>query len=147
MSRLLQCLLIVWSFSVLGSVPVAAENGTPIPSYVGSESCAGCHEIVMQAWKDSHHAWAWKSPDETTVLGGFGDVSLEHKGVTTRFSTRDGRYYIEAEGSDGRLREFEVQYTAGVEPLQQYLLETEPGRLQAFDLAWDNVGRRNSCSG
>ena len=40
------------------------------------------------------------------------------------------------------MREFEVKATAGIEPLQQYLLETESGRLQALDLAWDTERKR-----
>ncbi len=35
------------------------------------------------------------------------------------------------------LHRFEVNSVAGIAPLQQYLLEIEPGRLQALDLAWD----------
>lgn len=30
----------------------------------------------------------------------------------------------------------------GVEPLQQYIVETGPGRLQALDVAWDVEGKR-----
>ena len=30
-----------------------------------------------------------------------------------------------------------VAGVAGVTPLQQYLLETEPGKLQSFDVTWD----------
>ena len=33
---------------------------------------------------------------------------------------------------------FEVKYTFGVEPLQQYLVEFPDGRLQALSLAWDS---------
>jgi Tfp pilus assembly protein PilF len=75
-------------------------------------------------------------------LGDFDDASIHHNGVTTQFSNREGRYYIETDGPDGKPREFEIKYTVGVEPLQQYLVETEPGRLQALDLAWDTTGRR-----
>ena len=35
------------------------------------------------------------------------------------------------------MRDFEVKYTFGVTPLQQYLIELPGGRLQAFTLAWD----------
>ena len=41
------------------------------------------------------------------------------------------------DGPDGELREFEVAYTFGVEPLQQYLVELDNGRLQALSLCWD----------
>ena len=44
---------------------------------------------------------------------------------------------VEALGADGKRRRFPVIYTFGVEPLQQYLVEVEPGRLQSFLFAWD----------
>ena len=36
------------------------------------------------------------------------------------------------------MHDFEVKYTFGVFPLQQYLLELPRGRLQALSVAWDN---------
>ncbi|MCH8166504.1 MAG: hypothetical protein IIC03_01025 [Proteobacteria bacterium] len=40
------------------------------------------------------------------------------------------------------MRAFEVTGVAGVAPLQQYLLATGAGRLQAFDIVWDVEGER-----
>ena len=84
----------------------------------------------------SHHAWAWTQPDGTTVLGDFDDAVFEHKGVTTRFIRRGDAFFVETEGADGAMRAFEVTGVAGVAPLQQYLVSTEPDRLQALDIAW-----------
>ena len=112
------------------------------PRHVTSQACKTCHEQQLRDWSDSHHDWAWRRPQPENVLGDFDDANIHHKGVTSRFSNRDGRYYIETDGPDGKPREFEVKYTVGVEPLQQYLLEIEPGRLQALDLAWDTTRRR-----
>lgn len=74
---------------------------------------------------------------EQTVLGDFGDVRYTVDGVTSRFFRRDGRYVVQTDGPDGRLADFEVKYTFGVEPLQQYLVELSGGRLQALALTWD----------
>ncbi len=46
--------------------------------------------------------------------------------------------YIETDGPDGKLATFEVKYTFGIEPLQQYLVEFPDGRLQALSIAWDS---------
>jgi predicted CXXCH cytochrome family protein len=74
---------------------------------------------------------------ETTVLGDFGDVIFEHRGVKSRFFRKDGEYFVNTQGHDGEWRDFRVVYTFGVEPLQQYLLELPRGRLQSFTVAWD----------
>ena len=47
----------------------------------------------------------------------------------------DGSFIERTEGPGGGLADFEVLYTFGVEPLQQYLVELEGGRLQALTLA------------
>src|SRR5262249_27561054 len=39
---------------------------------------------------------------------------------------------------DGKLGTFEVKYTFGLDPLQQYLVEFPDGRLQALSIAWDS---------
>jgi predicted CXXCH cytochrome family protein len=44
---------------------------------------------------------------------------------------------VETDGPDGRLAPFEIKYTFGVDPLQQYLIEFPDGRIQALSIAWD----------
>jgi len=72
-----------------------------------------------------------------TVLGDFDDVSFEHRGQTTRFFRRGDAFLVRAQGPDGAFGEFEVEYTFGVDPLQQYLVRLPQGRLQALTVAWD----------
>ena len=72
-----------------------------------------------------------------SVLGDFDDARFEYAGVTSAFFRRDGRHFIRTDGPDGRLADFEVKYTFGVEPLQQYLVALPGGRLQAVSVAWD----------
>ena len=127
---------------IVGAGLAWAQSPPSIPRYVGSKTCAHCHAEATEAWAKSHHALAWNLPDKSTVLGDFNNSSIQHKGVTTRFFKRARSYFMETDGPDGKRREFEVKSTVGIEPLQQYLLETEPGRLQAHDLAWDTVKKR-----
>ena len=72
-----------------------------------------------------------------TVLGDFNDVEVKHFKETARFVREGDAFFVEALGADGEPGRFPVIYTFGVEPLQQYLVEIEPGRLQSFLLAWD----------
>ncbi len=43
------------------------------------------------------------------------------------------------DGADGAMQEFEVQYTFGAWPLQQYLVPMDNGRLQTLALTWDTI--------
>ena len=72
-----------------------------------------------------------------TVLGDFSDTRFTHAGITSTFFRRDGKFYVNTDGPDGTLHDYEIQYTFGVTPLQQYLVEFPGGRLQALSIAWD----------
>ena len=72
-----------------------------------------------------------------TVLGNFSDATFDYAGVRTQFLRRDGKFYVRTDGSDGQLATFQIRYTFGVYPLQQYLVELSNGRIQALPIAWD----------
>ena len=75
---------------------------------------------------------------EKSVLGDFNDASFDYYGVHSRFFRKDGKFFVETDGPDGKLATFEVKYTFGLDPLQQYLVEFPDRRLQALSLAWDS---------
>ena len=75
---------------------------------------------------------------DKSVLGDFNDASFDYYGVQSRFFRKDGKFLVETDGPDGKLATFEVKYTFGIDPLQQYLVEFPDGRLQALSLAWDS---------
>src|SRR5438309_9307782 len=74
----------------------------------------------------------------SSVLGNFDDAGFDYYGVHSRFFRQDGKFFVETDGPDGKLATFEVKYTFGVDPLQQYLIEFPDGRLQALSIAWDS---------
>jgi predicted CXXCH cytochrome family protein len=107
------------------------------PTFVGSAACGGCHQTEMAAWLGSQHAQAMQEATAATVLGNFDDASFTQGDVTSRFFKRDGKFFVTTDGPDGKPGEFEIRYTFGVYPLQQYLLAFPDGRLQALGIAWD----------
>lgn len=117
------------------SKPMAASSPAP-PAYVGSAACARCHEEANESWRGSHHDLAMQEATPETVLGDF-DAKVRYHGEVVRFSRKGDDFFVEALDAEGKRRRFPTLYTFGVEPLQQYLLEVEPGRLQAFAFAWD----------
>ncbi|MGE0039147.1 MAG: tetratricopeptide repeat protein [Xanthobacteraceae bacterium] len=116
-------------------------GGTPsasVPRFVGSETCAGCHGAEAELWRRSQHKQAMNHATERSVLGDFNNVGFEYYGVKSRFFREDGKFFVETDGPDGKLGVFEVKYTFGVDPLQQYLVEFPDGRVQALSIAWDS---------
>lgn len=114
----------------------ATSSPTPA-AFVGSSACGSCHAEEYRAWQPSQHALAMQPAQPGTVLGNFKDASFTYGNVTSTFSQRDGQFWANTDGPDGRVRDFELKYTFGVYPLQQYLVELSGGRLQALSIAWD----------
>ncbi len=131
--------------------PDPAPHAAPVPlataaleppagstGYVGRAACAGCHAMESAAWQGSHHDLAMQEAGADSVLGDFDGTRFDYAGITSTFSQRGGRYYVTTDGPDGSLAEFQIRYTFGHSPLQQYLIELPGGRLQAFGIAWDS---------
>ena len=76
-----------------------------------------------------------------SVLGDFNSARYRYHDVTTTFFQRDGGYYVNSDGPDGRMQDFEIKFTFGVYPMQQYLVEMPGGRMQALGVAWDSRPR------
>ena len=125
-------------------------NGTRLPlehallarssgaaTFVGSETCAGCHRVEADLWRQSQHKHAMDHATEGTVLGDFNNADFDYFGLRSRFFRKDGKFFVETDGPDGKLTEYEIKYTFGLDPLQQYLIEFPDGRLQALSIAWD----------
>ena len=110
--------------------------------YVGSERCAPCHKAAYEKWKGSHHQLAMQTARAATVLGDFNDATFTLRGKTWHFFRRGEKFMVLAEGPDSGLHEYEVAYTFGVDPLQQYLIPFPGGRLQCLSVAWDTRNRR-----
>jgi Flp pilus assembly protein TadD len=127
-----------WRHWPLPRTPDAPAASAPA-RFVGSAACASCHAAEHEAWRGSQHARAMQDATEQTVLGDFGDASFRHADYTSRFFRRDGKFLVRTDGPDGKLADFEIKYTFGVEPLQQYLIELPGGRLQALGIAWDTA--------
>ena len=114
-----------------------SASATPEAAYVGREACAECHGTEARLWQGSHHDLAMQVADKSTVLGDFDDATFTYDGVTSTFFKRDNKFFVRTDGPDGELQDYEIAYTFGAVPLQQYLIEFPGGRYQALNVCWD----------
>lgn len=135
----LALLLILVSKTAVSEPLVAGTD-----AYTGSAACAQCHQEQYRLWQGSHHDQAMQHASPDTVLGNFNDQRVTYHGRETRFYRKGDAYWVRTDGSDGQPTDFKVVFTFGITPLQQYLLETDKGRYQAFAIAWDS---RDSSAG
>jgi predicted CXXCH cytochrome family protein len=106
-------------------------------TYVGRERCVTCHQQEAAAWTGSHHDRAMEIASEASVLGDFDNAEFDRLGVHTRFFRDGDRYLVNTEGPDGQNHDYEIAYTFGVEPLQQYMVKFPDGRVQVLRVSWD----------
>jgi len=118
--------------------PIPATARAAVGGFVGEVVCGSCHAREAAAWTGSHHQLAMQPASGSTVIGDFANASFTHAGVSSKFFRRDARYMVRTDGPDGALHDYEVRYTFGVAPLQQYLVAFPDGRFQAPEIAWDS---------
>lgn len=129
--------------ATLGCQRTDQSPSTPAASltFVSGTRCTGCHPNEAESFGKSHHVRAMEVAGERTVLGDFGNARFTQRGATSTFFRREGRFLVRTEGPDGKPGEFEIAYTFGFTPLQQYLVPFPDGRLQALGVAWDSRPR------
>ncbi len=118
-------------------ITVDSEKVAKTATYVGAKVCKTCHESEFRAWAGSHHDLAMQEATAASVLGNFADARFLHQGVESSFFKRGDRFMVRTDGPDGKLVDYEIAYTFGVYPLQQYLIAFPGGRYQALPIAWD----------
>ncbi|WP_433886371.1 tetratricopeptide repeat protein [Pseudomonas vranovensis] len=132
------------------SAPLTAASTTPAPiaapaapaSLVDEAQCQGCHQVQSKQWQGSHHQLAMQVASAETVLGDFAERSFKAENEVTRFFRKGGDFWVNTPGADGRNQDYRVAYAFGIEPLQQYLIDTGEGHLQALGVAWDTQNNR-----
>ena len=139
---------------IVGAILADYYRESPVvvtASLVGREQCASCHQPQAGAFHGSHHDKAMAIATKESVLGDFNDQTLEHHGVTSRMFRDGERFMINTEGPDGQMHDYEIKYTFGVEPLQQYMVEiqrpadaakNEIGRVQVLRVSWDTAQKK-----
>jgi Tfp pilus assembly protein PilF len=123
--------------AAVASVVAPAAATSALAGFVGASTCATCHSEENTAWQESQHAKAMQHATAATVLGDFNNARFNYDGIVSTFYRRDGNFFVNTDGADGKLADFEILYTFGIYPLQQYLVAFPNGRMQALSIAWD----------
>ena len=115
----------------------------PSTDYLGSDSCARCHDVEHMQWKNSLHIKMTKPVAEALILGDFRDGTRfsDHERSYT-FGTRDGKPFVSI-SFGGRLPEtFSVDYTLGAKRYQGYLSTLPEGRIYVLPVFWHVASKR-----
>lgn len=111
-------------------------------AFVGDARCQSCHIKEFAEWKTSDHYKAMLPATDSTVLADFNNVSFTAEGVTSRFFKNGSKFIINTQGPDGVNYDYEVLFTFGHYPLQQFLVAFPGGRMQVPRVSWDSRERK-----
>ncbi|MGY5352177.1 tetratricopeptide repeat protein [Wenyingzhuangia sp. IMCC45533] len=114
-------------------------DSIPNQHYVGSQKCKECHPNQFKDWEGSHHDKSMQKANRQSILAPFKGETFKSQGVTSTFFQKDGKFYANTEGRDGKNHDFEIIYTFGVTPLQQYIVLFPNGHYQCLRTAYDTV--------
>jgi predicted CXXCH cytochrome family protein len=92
-----------------------------------------------------------KHADSESVLGNFNNAKLAagNKSIVKKntFFKKGGdstpEFWVNIQGEDGQFHDYQIKYTFGYEPLQQYMVEFDDGRVQLIPFAWDSRTKDN----
>lgn len=129
------------ALAACGRAPVPAPASVaPLamstPTYAGSAACASCHAEIDARWSGSHHSKALAAASADTVLAAF-DGAWRGEGAQRFRPVREGEAFLFETPKGEGVERLPVRWTIGVTPLQQYLVERDGGRWQAFTWVWD----------
>ncbi|MBE0370145.1 hypothetical protein PAUR_b0108 [Pseudoalteromonas aurantia 208] len=127
--RIIRTLLIIYMSGVCVTTVYAVTDTQP--------TCANCHSKQSADWHDSDHAKAMLDTTPENVLGDFNNKTINHHEQIVRFYKRSDKYLMTVTDKDTE-HTLVVKYTFGHSPLQQYLVETQNGRLQVLPFSWDS---------
>ncbi len=107
--------------------------------FVGSETCASCHKAQGEAYLNSHHAKALVTPSAEFSKERF-DAShfLTKQGGATKFALREDGPVVITPTASAKSETFPITHVSGVWPIEQYVVATERGKLQALSVVWDS---------
>jgi predicted CXXCH cytochrome family protein len=109
---------------------------------IGSGECKSCHQNEYNDWLKSDHYLAIQVATDSTVLGNFNHTEYRADGVTNKFFMQNGKYFINTQGDDGNNHDYEVKYTFGYFPLQQYLVAFPGGKMQPARVSWNSSEKK-----
>lgn len=131
--RIICCLLLSFCSHMVLSLPKTPVDAT----FAAAKNCVGCHQTAVSDWQQSDHAKAMAPANASTVLGDFNQATFSHFTQTARFYTDGSKYKIEFTEQE-KTTIYDVAFTFGHYPLQEYLIKTDQGKMQVFPIAWDS---------
>lgn len=145
---LLLALSVYWSTSGFAHAPSSQALTLPSPQardseYLGSDSCARCHEAAHTQWTNSLHIQMTKPVAEAKIVGDFRDgTTFADHDRSYIFGTKNGTPFVSVSLGGRTPATFNVDYTLGAKRYQGYLSMLPEGRIYVLPIFWHVESKR-----
>ena len=125
------------------SATATADQQAISGDYLGSQSCAKCHDVEHTQWKNSLHIKMTKPVAEATIVGDFRDGTrfADHDRSYT-FGMKNGKPFVSVSFGGRPAETFVVDYTLGAKRYQGYLSTLPEGRIYVLPVFWHIASKR-----
>jgi predicted CXXCH cytochrome family protein len=121
----------------------AVKPSSPESAYLGSASCARCHDVEHQQWRNSLHIKMTKPIADATIAGDFTDGTRfsDHDRSYT-LGMKDGKPFMTVAFGAAPPQTFAIDYTLGAKRYQGYLSTLPDGRIYVLPAFWHIATKR-----
>jgi predicted CXXCH cytochrome family protein len=134
----LTALLVCFFCNLSYSAPLSKTSSHSEKDFVGASACQSCHQDEFKQWTMSDHYKAMTVATSKSVLGNFDNQTATFHKVKSNLYKDGDKFLVDTSDETGALKTFQIKYTFGFYPLQQYLIEMKNGHIQALNIAWDS---------
>ncbi len=130
------------SQALMPSSPPVGEQAVS-GEYLGSQSCAKCHDVEHTQWKNSLHIKMTKPVAEATIVGDFREgTTFSDHGRSYTFGMKNGTPVVTVSFGGRAPETFAVDYTLGAKRYQGYLSMLPEGRIYVLPVFWHIASKR-----
>ncbi|MDO8678855.1 MAG: cytochrome c3 family protein [Acidobacteriota bacterium] len=129
--------------AAIAQVPVARNFSSAADDYLGSASCARCHDVEHQQWRNSLHVKMTKPIAEAAIAGDFSDGTrfTDHDRSYT-LGMKDGKPFMTVAFGTAPPQTFPIDYTLGAKRYQGYLSTLPDGSIYVLPAFWHIATKR-----
>lgn len=118
--------------------PIMEDEATAFAGYAGDAACKACHAAEFDKWAGSHHGLAERPYIESMDKAAFDpSKTFTHGTQQSTPQLKDGKPEVVATGFNNETKPYPVERVIGHDPLRQFLVKGDGGRLHTLEATWD----------
>ena len=120
------------------SGPIVEDEASAFAGYAGDAACKACHASEFEKWTKSNHGLAERAFSPEMDGAAFQPAKTIHHGTQQTTAQLDnGKPVVVTAGFNNEVKPWPVDRVIGHDPLRQFLMTGENGRVHTIEACWD----------